>query len=401
MTWKKCVIETEQNNAEIHSALENLDSLRYTTRAIYGSLFPQISATLSTTRDSSSLSANSPQPTSNTYSIGLALTQNLFSGFYDKARIEQAESDVRASEARVAQTRAQVLYDLKTAYADLLFAQRSEDLQQSFVDRRQENLRLVTLKFQAGRENRGSVLLSKASLSEARLGLMQAQGMIVAARSKLARILGRDEDTQLTLSSDIPLSLPPSAPNFKSIALHVPEHQRALASESSSESAVIMAKASFYPSLSLSGSLSKSGDSWFPQNTPWSVGLNLSIPLFSGGRDYNLSRSAIKTFAAQRSLRENTDRKILSDLKLAYTNYLVAIEKLKVATNYREAALKRAEIARSKYNNGLLTFDEWDLIENDLIVRESAALQSQRDQSTFEANWVLATGGTTSASSNL
>ena len=69
-----------------------------------------------------------------------------------------------------------------------------------------------------------------------------------------------------------------------------------------------------------------------------------------------------------------------------------SIEKLKVDQSFLEAALKRSEIARSKYNNGLMTFEDWDLIENDLIARETAVLQSQKDRATAEAAWQQAQG---------
>ena len=41
--------------------------------------------------------------------------------------------------------------------------------------------------------------------------------------------------------------------------------------------------------------------------------------------------------------------------------------------------LSAATIARGKYTTGLMTFEDWDLIENDLIAREKAALTTRRD----------------------
>ena len=47
----------------------------------------------------------------------------------------------------------------------------------------------------------------------------------------------------------------------------------------------------------------------------------------------------------------------------------------------------RADISRSKYNNGLTTFDDWDLIENDLINRQKDYNLKIRDRLTSEAFW--------------
>jgi hypothetical protein len=39
------------------------------------------------------------------------------------------------------------------------------------------------------------------------------------------------------------------------------------------------------------------------------------------------------------------------------------------------------------YNNGLITFTDWDIIENDLILRQKSLLQTERDRVVAEAAW--------------
>ena len=60
---------------------------------------------------------------------------------------------------------------------------------------------------------------------------------------------------------------------------------------------------------------------------------------------------------------------------------------MKVDSAYVEAAEAREKISRQKYNNGLSTFDEWDLIESDLIKRQKSLLLSERDRVVAEAAW--------------
>ena len=78
--------------------------------------------------------------------------------------------------------------------------------------------------------------------------------------------------------------------------------------------------------------------------------------------------------------------------KQSFNNFIEVTEKLKVDESFLLAALTRADIARRKYNNGLITFDDWDVIENDLISRQKTALQSQKDRDLAEANWQLTKG---------
>ncbi|MDH3513536.1 MAG: TolC family protein, partial [Gammaproteobacteria bacterium] len=92
------------------------------------------------------------------------------------------------------------------------------------------------------------------------------------------------------------------------------------------------------------------------------------------------------------SNKDNVERQLLVRLKQAHAGYVESVEKLKVDQAFLEAAVTRAEIARSRYNNGLMSFEDWDRIENDLIQRQKTFLQSQRDRVTAEAAWEQAQG---------
>ena len=137
----------------------------------------------------------------------------------------------------------------------------------------------------------------------------------------------------------------------------------------------------------MSGSYGYIDRLFFPKQDRWSVGLTLSIPLFDGGRDY----SAVKSYSyrAQAIAKQSVDvgQKKIVRLKQAYYDFAAAIEKEKLDENFRKAASLRSQITRSKYNNGLSTFDEWDRVENDLISRERAALASRRDRLVKESVW--------------
>lgn len=85
-------------------------------------------------------------------------------------------------------------------------------------------------------------------------------------------------------------------------------------------------------------------------------------------------------------------RDVRTKLKQTFASYQEAVERLKVDTELLDAATIRAEIARNKYNNGLLSFEDWDIIENDLISRQKFVLQSRRDRIVAEAVWEQAQG---------
>jgi outer membrane protein TolC len=90
--------------------------------------------------------------------------------------------------------------------------------------------------------------------------------------------------------------------------------------------------------------------------------------------------------------RLSTDRQLLVQLKQAYVTYVESVAQLKVDSSFREAAAMRADIARKQYNNGLLSFQDWDTIESDYIKRQKNYLASKRDRVINESNWEKALG---------
>ena len=59
-----------------------------------------------------------------------------------------------------------------------------------------------------------------------------------------------------------------------------------------------------------------------------------------------------------------------------------------------EAAQERARIAEAEYSIGLLIYDNWIIIENNLVTAKRTFLSTERDALIAEANWVQAKGET-------
>lgn len=383
LTWSACIAEAAARNAELQAAQASLDAARYASRGAYSGFLPQISAAAAHTESSGSLVTAPPAA----YSGSVTATQNLFSGFLDTAKVEQAAGNLEVAEASHAAARAQLSLDLKNAFAGLRYAQDNVELTSRIVERLAENVRLVELRFEGGRENKGSLLLTRATLAQARYDNLQAQQSLVSAQSQLARVLGRADSELLSVTEPVPTGTPQPVDDFAALARATPNYRLLAAQERAAAAGVVLARAAFYPSLNLTGTLSREGADWFPEGTRRTVGVNVTIPIFNGGRDYNATRSSAASRDAAGFNKEGTERQLLVSLRQGYAAYVAAVEKLKVDAAYIEAAEARAQIARSKYNNGLMSFEDWDRIESDLILRQKGWLASQRDRVTAEATW--------------
>jgi len=384
LTWDACVQEAWAHNAELRSARAALEASHYQALGAYSGYLPQLSA--------STGYAETNTTTTPPYTASISVTQNLFAGFQDQAKVAQGAANYAGAEASLAAVAARVNHDLRSAFAGLSYALNNFTLTEDIRRRLQDNLRLVELRYEGGRENKGSYLLTKASLSQARFEHLQARQALVTAQAQLARALGRAPSDSLRVTGAVPSELPPAQPNFTRLAEQTPEHVQAAAQEKSAAAGVTLARAPLYPSLNLIGTTLRDGENWFPDDPRRSVGLTLTVPIFSGGRDYYGAKSAISSHAAAVTNIEGVDRQVVVKLKQAHATFVESVEKLKVDRDFLEAAETRADIARAKYQNGLISFEDWDRIENDLILRQKTLLASRRERVNAEAVWELTLG---------
>ncbi len=398
LDWNESVRLAEENNAALKSAEATYRSTAYLETVARAGYLPEMNAALTGTRSSSAGGgaragefAVSP---GNQYAATLSGQMNLFAGLADQANLARAVANARAAAEVYRSARAQASTQLKSAYEGLIYAQNVRILAEDIVRRRENNLGLVRLRFESGRENKGSVLLSRAYLNQAKYESLQAEHGEAVARFNLARVVGLDETAEtLIASSPVPRSPPPERPEFRKIALTTPEHLQAAAQEDAADAAIGVARSGFLPRLGLSGTYGRRDTEFWPDGPDrWTLGLTLSISIFNGLRDYGEIKSASAMLAASTGNRVEVDRGLLVSLRSAHNAYVQAVAKEEVDASFRDAAQTRAEIARTKYNNGLLTFEDWDLIENDLISRQKAYLQSVRDRVVAEAGWEQALG---------
>lgn len=387
LSWDDAVRLTRQQNADLHASQATVEQQTANVKVAWGNFLPQVDATItaqkSNTIDVADADANSAR---------VNLTENLFNGFGDKARIDQAKRQLDNARAAYDLTASQVSAQLKEAFQSLVIAERSVKLSDDIVQRRQTNLDIVTLRFEGGRENKGSVLLSQANLNQSKLDRLQAADAVEAAKVTIARVIGEDRFPFGDVSGEVPVTVPPLQVDFEGLAANAPEMREAVATEQAAREGVRIARSGFFPTLTFTANAGRFGSTFFPQTDQGVVALGLTIPLFNGGETYYGVRAAEAVATNAEAARMTALRAKIVAIRSAYNTYVEAVEQENVAQSFVTAAETRAEIARSQYNVGLITFQDWDLIEDDLVTRQRAALTSQTNRVNAEAAWEQSQG---------
>lgn len=386
MTWDDCVGELIRNNPQLSAAAAAVEKAQADVRGNYGPFMPQISANGSISKSNTQLDTGYQDSTS--YQASLSAYQSLFAGFGDVATLRRSQALLTVAEVALQTTKAALSAALRQSFAQLLFSQDFVHLSENIAARRKENVNLVEMRFQAGRENKGSFLRSKAFYHQALFFVTQSQRKLKVAQQQMAATLGRHEIAPLAVSGKWDTIALPEAPDFTELVLQTPNYRQAVAQLRAAKEGVRIAKSTFYPTWALNGAVGRSDDdSLIPKNDQWSVGTTISYPLFTGGQNWYSVRGAQASQRSAEMTLDDTRNQVTATLDDTFTAWQNAIELTGVQIEFLNAAEIRAEIARAQYQNGLLSFEDWDLIENDLIDKQNAVLASQRDAVLARAVW--------------
>jgi outer membrane protein TolC len=429
LTWGECVRLAKANNPQLISSREIIRQNRAAVGAARSGYLPQISANLgaSISKQNGGLSAEArPEDYSTStgvnrllqqggttsggrtagsttgsgrtesYSYEVTGSQMLFDGLKTVYDVRSAQSLVDYARYQYTLASSQLRHDLRLAFVQLLKAQESIGISKEIVARWKKNRALVLMRYKAGREHRGSLMNAEANLAQAQYQLLQSQRSVAVAQRGLLRQMG--------IYSFLPVhaygSLAAAAvrdrnrPDFNDI---LNAHPLLLQTVKKKESALYDEKsqiAGLSPVISATGSAGRAANQFPPKTTSWSAGIKATLPIFDGGSRYygiEKARAAHRQAEAdEMSIREQ----VISDLEEKWTAWQNAIDFVGVQRKFLAAAEERARIAEAEYSIGLVQFDNWIIIEDDLAQKKRAYLDAKASELNAEAEWLLARGET-------
>jgi outer membrane protein TolC len=402
LTLQDCMKEAADRNPSVLMAIDGVRSAEALYNGAYTNFFPQLSASAGVTETNGEVSqsvgsiitgSQNGQPIT-TYSAGINLTQSVFNGFTDVGKVKEAKANLEAARAALKLAKVATAASVKTNFAQLLFAQKSVELAITQLKREQSSLRLITLRFEGGQENKGNLMYQAAIVSQAVWQVNHTRRTDLLNSKQLAVILGRPENDQtLKLKGELEGKLPKeSEESFHKIVATHPSHTQAYFQMLSADANIQVVDGNWFPNFNLTGFLGESGPNFPPNGVRWSVGAAVSFPFFPGTSNiYNSANARALKSQADYNI-ANNDATLYSNVEQMYANLADDIEQLKVNQEFQEAATARSVIATQKYNTGLMTFEDWSVIEEDLITREQNLLSSQSTAMQGEAAWEEAIG---------
>jgi hydrophobe/amphiphile efflux-1 (HAE1) family protein/NodT family efflux transporter outer membrane factor (OMF) lipoprotein len=368
------------SNQDLKAAFARVDQARAFARVARSEFFPNLNLDPSYTRQrySPNQDPSFGKLTAHTIETPIDLSYEVDLWGRVRRSFEGARADAQASLANFYG----VLLTLQSDVAQNYFSIRALDAEiatvNGTVSLRKEQVQLVRSRFEGGIGNDLDVARAETELATTEADAASLAQRRAQLENAIAILTGNNPSTfTLTANTNSWGPQPPEIPAGLPAELlerrpDVAEAERQLASANAK---IGVAKAAFFPVLTLTGSggyLSADVDSLFKWGSrTWSIGPSLSLPLFAGGRNRaNLRRSKsayVESIALYRQRVLVAFGEVENSLSGIYYLSRQAEAQQRAVTNARRAA----DLATQRYRSGIVSYLE-------VVDASREALQSER-----------------------
>jgi outer membrane protein, multidrug efflux system len=397
-------LEATTNSPDLRAAFERVEQSRAVARISGADLYPGLSFDPNGNR-----TRYSPSRTAQPKSLVLPYTGNDFFLPLDLSYEVDLWGRVRRS-FRAAREQAQasaaayqnLMLSLQAQVAEIYFMIRSVDLDRQVVaatiELRKKNLALVNSLHQGGADSEVDVAEAETELASAQadyvglnLSRAQLENALAALCGQTSSSFSLAETTRFYRPPPIPVGLPADLLERRP---DVAEAERTMAAASEG---VGVAKAAYFPSIQLTGTAgTESVDlqnvfNW--ENRMWSIGPNITLPLFEGGRikaGVQRARAAYEESVAQYrsqvlvAFHEVEDG--LAGLRLLGEQFEAQMRAL-------DGAKKGADLSRARYKEGLASYFEVVIADRTMLENEILVYQLNGQRMVTTVLLIKALGG--------
>ena len=278
-----------ENNKDFESARLAIEKARAQYQITDLNDLPRIDGSGGYTRQAQNSRDKNPN---SSYSVNLGLA-NYELDFWGKIASlkDQALQNFLATTAAKDSTQISLISNIAQSYANLSYSLAQLKLAEATVESREKSLFIADKRFEAGIDPKLPSLQASASLENAKLAVLRAQSSILKARNALQFLVGGPIPTNLiptpavsniTNQKIFNAGLPSELLRYRPDVLQAEYNLKAAGAN------IEVARASYFPSISLASSVGVSSgsldDLFKSGSVGWSFGPSISVPIFDAGR---------------------------------------------------------------------------------------------------------------------
>ena len=352
-------------------------------------LLPQIEASANATRTTQEmLQPGSSKESYNSRGYTLSLNQSLYNQ-QNYVQLRQADAIIAQAGASYEASRQGLILRVAEAYFNLLSA--NDDLATAEATKRaiSQQLRQTQQRFEVGLSAITDVHEAQAGYDAAVAAEIGAKNGLDLAREALREIIGQEPVTLAKLGEDMPLLTPQPANIEQWMERALEQNLALLAADAATRTAaegIKLRQAGHYPRLGLFANHSYTDNtdaSTGTESKNTAVGVQLSVPLYSGGLTTSQTREARALYNQANENLEQQRRATVRDSRSAFLGVTAGISQVLA----RKQALSSAQTALEATQAG---FEVGTRTMVDVLGAQSQRFLAQRDYSRARYDYALA-----------
>ncbi|MGE4278602.1 MAG: efflux transporter outer membrane subunit [Magnetospirillum sp.] len=351
------------NNRDLRVAALNIEVARASYRISEADLFPTLDANAAETVKRTSRNASTSTPRA--ASTGRTVTANLSTSFeidlFGRLRSLEAQALEKylATEQARDTTRIALIAEVANAYLTLLGDRKLLALTQETLATRVKSLELVQASFDRGISSELDLAQARTAVETARVNQAKYLRLVDQDKNTLTLLVGTPVTEQqmageldkMTLVEDLPVGLP------SSVLLRRPDIAGAEHSLLAANANIGAARAAFFPTISLTGSLGYASTNlaslFGPGSGAWSFGPGISMPIF----DMGANQAGLDSAKASRDIAVAQYEKAIQTAFREVSDSLAAKGTLTDQMNAQQslvnAAATSTRLSQARYERGI------------------------------------------------
>lgn len=303
---------------------------------------------------------------------GLSASMQIGNIYSTLANMRQSRINEEISTENLDRSRQTMIFNVMSSYLSLVETQDQIEVQDRNLATVEEQLRQIQERVEVGGRPISDLYQQQASVASARLSALQTERSVIVATMNLIRLLQLDPNGEYEF---VRPELGPLSTDIDSLSLETlssrafaqrPDLRASELSVASAEESLKIAKASRWPSLSVSlgynsGNFNSNAngaflDQW-DRGRRGNLSFNVSVPILNFTYGISKERAEISLENARMNL-ENARQGVAIEVRTAYLDLQMAEEQLAVAQAQMEAAELSRRMAEQRYEAGAATLLE-------------------------------------------
>jgi outer membrane protein len=342
---KSCIRYARENNLQVQQARITTETGALTLQQSKEALYPNLNAS-----SSMGVSHYQTDGSGSSSSYGINTSMTLYDGMKNYNTIRQNKLKLTAASLDEEVTANQIEISITEAYLEMLYAYENIETAKRTVETSKAQVELSQNLLNAGSIAKADLAQVQSQYAGDLYTLVTAQNDGETCRLNLKQLLELEITDAFEVvipvleESDVLKSLPSKAEVYRTALAVMPEIKSSTLNVQVSEYDLKNAKSSYYPTLSLNGSLETSAGlstdfaSQFGDNFNQYLGLSLSIPIYDKGATktsvqkakLSIQSAKLEYTSAQKTLLKTVES-LYQDVLASQSKYLAAKEQLKAA----------------------------------------------------------------------